>query len=222
VLLGAVHAQAATGPPSHHDTGSDFAAVTYLHKMGFDLGRRLPESFPAGELGIALGLADAFLPIQLVRVGQDVFDALDRRLDDVVKRRRVQRRPPKADAQEILSLAPEPDLIFQLPRLFAADLADAVGEGKGRHPRVVLLFDTHEAFFGEAFADPHALVHADYLMRDEWLRSLLGHLPLEQGVVAVVAGRIRPPWGTAPVSAIPDEFVDAWPVQNDLYHGFPA
>ena len=171
--------------------------------MGFDLGRRLPESFPAGELGIALGLADAFLPIQLVRVGQDVFDALDRRLDDVFKRRRVQRRLPKADAQEILSLAPEPDLIFQLPRLFAADLADAVGEGKGRHPRVVLLFDTHEAFFGEAFADPHALVHADYLMRDEWLRSLLGHLPLEQGVVAVVAGRIRPPWGTAPVSAIP-------------------
>jgi hypothetical protein len=77
---------------------------------------------------------------------------------------------------------------------------------------VVLLFDTHEAFFGEAIADPHALVHADYLMRDEWLRSLLGHLPLEAGVVVVVAGRTRPPWGSAPVAAIPDEFVDSWPV----------
>jgi hypothetical protein len=55
-------------------------------------------------------------------------------------------------------------------------------------------------------------VHADYLMRDEWLRSLVGYLPLEAGVVVVVAGRIRPTWGNAPVAAIPDEFVDAWPV----------
>jgi hypothetical protein len=31
---------------------------------------------------------------------------------------------------------------------------------KARHERVVLLFDTHEAFFGEAIADPQALLHA--------------------------------------------------------------
>jgi ADP-ribosylglycohydrolase/tetratricopeptide (TPR) repeat protein len=197
----------------HHITTPrfDFAAVTYLHKMGFDLQRRLPELFPDSELGIALGLADAFMPIQLLRVGQDMFDALDKRLDDVFTRRRVQRRLPKADAQEILSLAPEPDLIYEMPRLFAADLHDAMGE-KAHHQRLVLLFDTHEAFFGEAVADPHALVHADYLMRDEWLRSLLGHLPLQEGVVAVVAGRTRPPWASASVAAIPDAFVEAWPV----------
>jgi ADP-ribosylglycohydrolase/tetratricopeptide (TPR) repeat protein len=189
----------------------DFAAVTYLHKLGFDLGRRLPELFPRSELGVALDLADALLPLQLMRVGQGLFDALDKRLDDAFTRRRVQRRLARADAEEILSLAAEPDLIQQMPRLFAADLRDEVG-GDARHARVVLLFDTHEAFFGEAVADPRALVHADYLMRDEWLRSLLGHLPLEAGVVAVVAGRIRPPWGGAPVAAIPDEFVDAWPV----------
>jgi ADP-ribosylglycohydrolase/tetratricopeptide (TPR) repeat protein len=197
----------------HHITTPrfDFAAVTYLHKMGFDLGQRLPELFPDSELGLALGLADAFLPLQLLRVGQDMFDALDKRLDDVFTRRRVERRLPKADAQEILSLAPEPDLIYEMPRLFAADLHDAVGE-KARHQRLVLLFDTHEAFFGEAVADPQALVHADYLMRDEWLRSLLGHLPLQEGVVAVVAGRTRPLWASASVAAIPDEFVEAWPV----------
>ena len=90
-----------------------------------------------------------------------------------------------------------------------------------RYLRVVLLFDTHEAFFGEAIADPGALVHADYLMRDEWLRSLLGHLPLEAGVVVVVAGRTRPPWGSAPVAAIPEEFVDSgqlatWPPPEAL------
>jgi hypothetical protein len=189
----------------------DFAAVTYLHKLGFDLGRRLPELFPRGELAIALDLADALLPIQMMQVGQDLFGALDRRLDDVFTRRRVQRRLPKADAEEILSLAPEPDLIEQMPRLFAADLRGALEE-KARHPRVVLLFDTHEAFFGEAIADPEALLHADVLMRDEWLRRLLGHLPLEAGVVAVVAGRTRPAWASATVAAIPDTFVDAWPV----------
>jgi hypothetical protein len=43
-------------------------------------------------------------------------------------------------------------LIQQMPRLFAADLRGALGEG-ARHARVVLLFDTHEAFFGEAVAD---------------------------------------------------------------------
>jgi tetratricopeptide (TPR) repeat protein len=189
----------------------DFAAVTYLHKLGFDLDRRLPELFPRGELSIALDLADALLPVQLMQVGQDLFGALDRRLDDVFTRRRVQRRLPKSDAEEILSLAPEPDLIEQMPRLFAADLRGALGE-KARHERVVLLFDTHEAFFGEAIADPEALLHADFLMRDEWLRRLLGHLPLEAGVVAVVAGRTRPPWASATVAAIPDAFVDAWPV----------
>jgi len=189
----------------------DFAAVTYLHKLGFDLDRRLPELFPRGEIGLAFDVADALLPVQVMQVGQDLFGALDKRLDDVFTRRRVQRRLPKADAREILSLAPEPDLIYQLPRLFAADLAGAVGE-KARHRRVVLLFDTHEAFFGEAIADPGALLHADYLMRDEWLRSLLGHLPLEAGVVAVVAGRTRPPWAAAPVAAIPDAFVEWSPV----------
>jgi hypothetical protein len=151
----------------------DFAAVTYLHKLGFDLDRRLPELFPRGELAVALDLADALLPVQVMQVGQSLFGAVDRRLDDVFTRRRVQRRLPKADAEEILSLAPEPDLIEQMPRLFAADLREALG-GKTRHPRVVLLFDTHEAFFGEAIADPQALLHADLLMRDEWLRSLLG------------------------------------------------
>jgi hypothetical protein len=133
----------------------DFAAVTYLHKLGFDLDRRLPELFPRGELAVALDLADALLPVQVMQVGRSLFGAVDRRLDDVFTRRRVQRRLPKADAEEILSLAPEPDLIEQMPRLFAADLRGALEE-KARHPRVVLLFDTHEAFFGEAIADPEA------------------------------------------------------------------
>ncbi len=136
----------------------DFAAVTYMHKLGFDLDRRLPELFPRGEVGLALELADVLLPLPVLHMGQELFDVVDRRLDDAFTRRRVQRRLPKADAAEILSLAPEPDLICQMPRLFAADLRSAL-EGKARYQRMVLLFDTHEAFFGEAIADPGVLVH---------------------------------------------------------------
>ena len=72
-----------------------------------------------------------------------------------------------------MSLAPEPDLTEQMPRLFAADLAGAPGE-KPRAARMVLLLDTHETFFGEAVAEPRALPHAALLMRDEWLCRLLG------------------------------------------------
>jgi hypothetical protein len=50
----------------------DFAAVTYLHKLGFDLDRRLPELFPRGELAVALDLADALLPVQVMQVAKSV------------------------------------------------------------------------------------------------------------------------------------------------------
>ena len=114
----------------------------------------------------------------------------------------MQRRLPKADAEEILSLAPEPDLIEQMPRLFAADLRAALG-GKARHERVVLLFDTHEAFFGEAIADPQALLHADLLMRDK-KRRWPGQASLS------VAGSLAwdgPRWSSWPRPACHGQFV---------------
>src|SRR2546425_7189493 len=79
VFLGVVHAQPVTGAVPDQHAEVDFAAVTYLHKLGFDLDWRLPELFPRGELSIALDLADALLPVQVMQVGQDLFGALDRR-----------------------------------------------------------------------------------------------------------------------------------------------
>jgi len=54
-----------------------------------------------------------------------------------------------------------------------------------------LLLDTHRGVLREAIADPQALLHADLLMRDEWLRRLLGHLALEGG--GGRGGRTDPP-----------------------------
>jgi tetratricopeptide (TPR) repeat protein len=182
----------------------DFAAITYLHKLGFDIASRVPELFPRTEAGIALDIADAIMTLPVLRVGQQLFQLINERMDQVFTRRRVQRRVPPQDAEQILTLVPEPDLLHDLPRLFAKDLNDATGD----HPRMVLLFDTHEAFFGEAIGDPDSLIHADKLMRDEWLRCLLGHLDLGAGIVAILAGRTRPPWPAAPVFPIPDRYLD--------------
>ncbi|MEV0614834.1 ADP-ribosylglycohydrolase family protein [Nonomuraea sp. NPDC050404] len=182
----------------------DFAAITYLHKLGFDIAHRVPELFPRGEAGIALDIADALMTLPVLRVGQQLFQMINVRMDKVFTRRRMQRRVPQEDAEQILALVPEPDLLHELPRLFAKDLNDAAGD----HPRIVLLFDTHEAFFGEAVGDPDSLIHADKLMRDEWLRCLLGHLDLGAGIVAILAGRTRPPWPTAPVFPIPERYLD--------------
>jgi ADP-ribosylglycohydrolase/tetratricopeptide (TPR) repeat protein len=185
----------------------DFAAVTYLHKLGLDLRQRLPELFPKGELSLALGIADALLPVSPLQLTEQFYEIVNARLDDLFTRKKVQRRLPKQEAERILSLQPEPDLLTEMPAIFAADLAAAVGP-EGKHQRLVLLLDGHEAFFGEAIADPHSLIHAAALARDEWLRRLLGNLPLHQGVIAVISGRTQPFWDAAPVSPIPDSFVD--------------
>jgi ADP-ribosylglycohydrolase/tetratricopeptide (TPR) repeat protein len=182
----------------------DFAAITYLHKLGFDIAHRVPELFPRGEASIALDLADAIMTLPVLRVGQQLFQMINVRMDKVFTRRRMQRRVPQQDAEHILTLVPEPDLLHELPRLFAKDLNDAAGD----HPRIVLLFDTHEAFFGEAIGDPESLIHADKLMRDEWLRCLLGHLDLGAGIVAILAGRTRPPWSSAPVFPISERYLN--------------
>ncbi|TMR93043.1 ADP-ribosylglycohydrolase family protein [Nonomuraea basaltis] len=182
----------------------DFAAITYLHKLGFDIAHRVPELFPRGEVNIALEIADAVLTLPVLRVGQTLLQMVNSRMDKAFTRRRMQRRVPQEDAEQILALVPEPDLLHELPRLFAKDLNDAADD----HARIVLLFDTHEAFFGEAIGDADSLIHADKLMRDEWLRCLLGHLDLRAGIVAIVAGRTRPPWPSAPVFPIPERYID--------------
>jgi hypothetical protein len=49
----------------------DFAAITYLHKLGFDIAHRVPELFPRGEVGVAMDIADAVLTLPVLRVGSN-------------------------------------------------------------------------------------------------------------------------------------------------------
>ncbi|MGH8571273.1 MAG: hypothetical protein ACREX8_01695, partial [Gammaproteobacteria bacterium] len=183
----------------------DFAAITYLYKSGLDIAGLTRELFPSNQFELAADFADALLNLPVVRTGTMLFELVNRRLDDAFSRRRLRRRVPAAVADEILALRPEPDLAEALPRYFAADLADAL-RPEGDHARVVLLFDTYEAFEGEVQAERR--LHLTDLTGPRWFRSLLGHLPLEAGVVVVVAGRTEPRWSQAVNDRIPGQFID--------------
>ena len=82
------------------------------------------------------------------------------------------------------------ELIRELSGLFAEDLNAAMGRERSPE-RIVLFFDTHEAFYGRnrSFED-------DFFL-DEWLRRLLRRLDTELGIVVVVAGRDKPRWAEA-------------------------
>lgn len=194
----------------------DFAAITYMHKLGMDVEALIRELFPAGELQLAADLADTLLHLPVIRTGMALYQIVNHRLDDVFTRRKLQRRVPPATAAAVLGLSPEPDLADELPRLFASDVAECLEPGS-HHDRLALLFDTYEAFAGEAVAARRTRV-VD-LGGPRWFRELLGHLPLGSGVVVVVAGRTAPRWAQAPVASIPDAYVDLralGPIPADL------
>jgi tetratricopeptide (TPR) repeat protein len=187
----------------------DLASLTYYRKAGLDASARMAELFPASELGLAADIADVLITLPVLRTGLSIYEAVDRRLDDRFSRRRLQRRVPREESLRILAMPAEPTLADELPALFAADLRDALAPA-GKHERIVLMFDTYEAFAGESVTD--TLSNAAELSGPRWLRSLLGNLPLGAGVVPIVAGRTRPQWHSATSARIPLRYVDFLPV----------
>ncbi|RMH75182.1 MAG: hypothetical protein D6681_22485, partial [Calditrichaeota bacterium] len=117
------------------------------------------------------------------------------------------RRLTEETLQTIQQLDPQAELPDELPKLFAADL-NAAHRAETR--RLVLFFDTHEAFWG----NERHLPEGEYFLRDEWLRRLLRELELESGIVVAVAGRDIPRWAQADRASIPEEYLDLHLVGN--------
>lgn len=179
----------------------DFAAVTYLHRSGADVEALIADLFPRSELSSVLGIADAFLQVPVVQLGSALFEWINGRLDNLVEQKRLRRRVPREVVEEVLSLAPEPDLMDILPQLFGADLRAALTSERRSPRRVVLLFDTYEAVAGEG-----EQARFSSLGGPRWFRTLLGNLPLGDGVLPVVAGRVAPDWSSALTDPIPERF----------------
>jgi len=117
---------------------------------------------------------------------------------------RHRRKLDEAQVAAILQMDVQTELLEALPRLFAHDLNTMMAVPQAPH-RLVLFFDTHEAFWGVRERESS---RDRFFQRDEWFRQLLGYLDLPQGIVVVVAGRDTPRWAQASRATIPNTFVD--------------
>lgn len=189
-------------------TQYDFACFWYLYKKG-KTKEEIKKLFPNEELELTTTILDALTQSvwgSLVRmVAQNVAKHLSESLFLAWKKRGLD----EAWFQELTSMGLDTELMHQLPRYFGQDL-NAAMEEENAPPRLVLFFDTHEAFWG----NQRYLSTEMFFYQDEWLRRLLRALNLESGIVVVVAGRETPRWQEAPKYPIPFQYVNQQPVRE--------
>jgi hypothetical protein len=135
----------------------DYGCVWYLHKTEQLTGEKLASLFPDEEATFLSALLDVGSQSAWGSLVTTIFKVAGKWLGKTRKIRGLQQKAllflkeRKIDAalvEAIQRMDPERELMDNLPRFFAADL-NAAMQVEGAPPRVVLLFDTHEAFWGE-------------------------------------------------------------------------
>jgi tetratricopeptide (TPR) repeat protein len=182
----------------------DFACVWYFHEKGQLTQERIKEIFPSEELELIGEIVDLVAEIPGVGLAKAVFGIFNKRVGEQFTVLQRKWGLDEEKVRQIQAMEPDSELIDELPCLLAADLNAAMEQPKAP-PRIVLFFDTHEAFWGQ-----QRQIRGDlFFQRDEWLRCLLAELELSAGIVAVVAGREKPRWAEARKQRIPSEYLDS-------------
>ncbi|MEO1148927.1 MAG: tetratricopeptide repeat protein, partial [Cyanobacteria bacterium J06638_22] len=184
----------------------DFACVWYLHQKGKSPDE-IKALFPLGEAaGMVSTLIDVVSQNAAGAIANALFSFFAGGLGNRFTVYLAKVGLKKERVQQICQMDLDKELVFELPRLLGDDLNAAMAQ-KESPPRIVLFFDTHEAFWGHERQQPTA----KYFERDAWVRKLLRRLDLEQGIVAIVAGRDVPRWAeakaVAPKTDIPAEYL---------------
>lgn len=183
----------------------DFAAVWYLHKTGRLTEERLSSLFPSEEINFVLALVQVFKEIPGAGVATAALGLFNKHLKERWTFFKARRRVDQVLLEEIQAMEPERDLMPEMPHLFALDL-NAGLSADNAPPRIVLLFDGHDAF---ASASGASAPEGD---RDRWLRYLLSAVNLEGGVVPVVTSRQELRWEEKTHYPIPTEYLNPLPV----------
>jgi hypothetical protein len=173
----------------------DFACVWYLHKKGKPLAE-INKLFPPKEMELIGILVDVIAQSSLANVARAVLNTLTKHLGQAV----ILWKKWGLDEQWLTQLEAmelETELMETLPHWFAQDL-NATMKNDDVFERIVLFFDTHEAFWGKQRHLPN-----QFFYQDEWLRHLLNSLELSNGIVVVMAGREPPRWIDAPDFLVP-------------------
>ena len=167
-----------------------YGCFLYLHQTN-----RLSEVgslFPFEEAGLIKDFVELFQPLPGVGIGLLALGLVNKYSGDRLTHYKRRFGLDEAEVQRLQEMDAEAELILELPRLLAQDLNVAMAADTPDTPeRIVLFFDTHEAFYGEARS------HSKNFFRDGWLRRLLRGLNTEAGIVAIVSGRDQPRWAEA-------------------------
>jgi len=182
----------------------EFSCVWYLYKTDRLTDEKLRELFPSEVMDFITEIAGTISQTSWAYLANSILRIFDSQMSAHVTLYQYTRGLKAAQIEAIQRMDPEGELIDQLPRLWAEDLNAAMALADAPD-RVVLFFDTHEAFWGSE----RGLSEDLYFQYDEWLRSLLAHLELANGIVAVLAGRERPRWSQATLYPIPDDCLEA-------------
>jgi tetratricopeptide (TPR) repeat protein len=180
----------------------DFAVLLYSHRTG-QPAEKAAGLLPVGERPLALDVLRVLVEGSLT--GQIATTVAGRFSADLERRGQLWwsgRRLTDEALAGLLRKEAEIELIPCLPVLLAEDLNAQLT--RPSTPPLVLMFDTHDAFWSEQSFAGNPTV---YFERDEWLRTLLRHVELTR-VLVVVTGRDRPLWSEPGIRMrIPDEYV---------------
>jgi hypothetical protein len=185
----------------------DFAALWYLHQTGRLTAERLSSLFPREESNLILELAELLIGLPVAGVGQAVLELFNKHLGEWWTLFKARRGINSTLLQDIQAMDPEGELVLEMPSLFALDL-NATLRADHAPPRIVLLFDGHDAFATTSGA------YAPEGDRDRWLRNLLGTLDLEAGVVPVVTSRRELRWEEKAQDYIPIDYLGTFTVDH--------
>lgn len=171
----------------------DFACVSYLKVTQQLTPEKLRNLFPPEEIEFISDITEAVTNRKSATIAKAILVIFNKHSKDWrgwLTLYMLRKKLSEEQIDLIDDIDFEAELIDHLPRLFAEDLNTALAIQNIQ--RLVLFFDTYEAFWGEQ--KQTGLSNEILYGRDEWFRRLLRHLKLSEGIVAVVAGRVTPNW----------------------------
>ncbi|MUH00095.1 hypothetical protein F7734_50610, partial [Scytonema sp. UIC 10036] len=189
----------------------DFACVWYLKQKGKLSAEKLKELFPQEEIDFLVEIVNALSETSWGAIGKAVLGLFSKHLGEQLLLYLQQRGLEQEDVQEIQKMDVDRELIFELPKLLAQGL-NAAKFQPNAPKRIVLFFDTHEAFWN--VEERSVLQGERYFAEDEWFRYFLAELELSSGIVTVVAGRELPKWHQSHNFPIPQDYLDT----HSVYH----
>ncbi|MEW8560989.1 MAG: hypothetical protein AB2541_02755, partial [Candidatus Thiodiazotropha sp.] len=185
----------------------DYAVMRYLH-IGRGLSRdQIRSMLPMEELDLATTLLDLITSPEIPVAGliNKLLEIFDKHSKTKLALWFAKRGLDEARLDELHRMEPRSDLPDALPQIFGEDLNTAM-QLSGAPARLVLMFDSHEAFWG---TERHLQSTDAYFQRDAWLRRFLAQLfNPNHRVLVVLAGREPPRWHEAPYDPIPRDYVD--------------